>query len=56
MARPRFSALLAVSIAALTVLLPLFGLSLLFVLAIERVLLRRLPAASRWLGLAQRAA
>ena len=54
--RPRFSALLAVSVAALTILLPLFGLSLLFVLAIERVLLRRLPAARRWLGLTQRAA
>ncbi len=56
MARPRFSALLAVSVAALTILLPLFGLSLLFVFAIERVLLRRLPAARRWLGLAQRSA
>jgi len=55
-ARPRFSAALAVSIAALALLLPLFGLTLLLVLAIDRMLLPRLPAARQWLGLAPRAA
>ncbi|MEW6436318.1 MAG: PepSY domain-containing protein [Pseudomonadota bacterium] len=50
-ARPRFSALLVVSILALAALLPLFGLSLLIVMAIDRTLLPRLPAARRWLGL-----
>jgi len=49
---PRVSALLAVTIAALALLLPLFGLSLLLVLTIDRTLLSRLPAARRWLGLA----
>jgi uncharacterized iron-regulated membrane protein len=54
MARPRFSALLLVAILALSALLPLFGLSLLLVLAAERTLLRRLPSARRWLGLEDR--
>jgi uncharacterized iron-regulated membrane protein len=53
-ARPRFSALLAVAIAVLSLLLPLFGLSLLLVLAIDLTLLRRLPAARRFLGLTPR--
>jgi len=53
-AQPRFSALLAITIVALALLLPLFGLSLLLVLAIDRTLPRRLPAATRWLGLAPR--
>lgn len=52
-ARPRFSMLLFATIIALSVLLPLFGLSLLVVLAIDRALLRRLPAAERWFGIAQ---
>jgi uncharacterized iron-regulated membrane protein len=34
------------------VLLPMFGLSLLLVLAIERAVLRRLPRTREWLGLA----
>jgi uncharacterized iron-regulated membrane protein len=50
-ARPRFSALLAVSIVALAVMLPLFGLSLVVVLLVDRMLLPRLPATRRWLGL-----
>ncbi len=54
-ARPRFSALLAAAIAALALLLPLFGLSLLLVMAIDRTLLPRFPAAQRWLGLAPNA-
>ncbi|HWG69276.1 MAG TPA: PepSY domain-containing protein [Steroidobacteraceae bacterium] len=51
-AQSSFSAMLAVVIAALALLLPLFGLSLLLVLAIDRTLLPRLPSARRWLGLA----
>ena len=39
-------------LALLTVLLPLFGASLLVVLLVERLILRRLPGVSRWLGLA----
>ncbi|WP_419808614.1 PepSY-associated TM helix domain-containing protein [Sphingomonas sp.] len=41
----------AVSIGLLAVALPLFGLSLLVVLALERLLLRRLPEVRVWLGL-----
>ena len=36
--------------------LPLFGSSLLIVLATERILLRRIPGVARWLGLAGPAA
>jgi len=50
-ARPHFSAVLVLTIATLALLLPLFGLSLLLVLAIDRSLLGRLPAAQRWMGL-----
>ncbi len=50
-ARPRFSAVLAVTIIALALLLPLFGLPLVLILVIDLSLLRRLPAAQRWLGL-----
>lgn len=50
-ARQHLSILLAAAIAAIAVLLPLFGLSLLLVLALERALLRRLTAARHWLGL-----
>ncbi len=53
-ARPRFSALLLASIAALAVILPSFGVSLLLVVAVDRLLLRRLSVASRWLGLPPR--
>lgn len=55
-ARPVFSVLLTVAIVALVVLLPLFGVSLLLVLVIERLLLRRLPAVRHWLGLPPREA
>jgi uncharacterized iron-regulated membrane protein len=40
-----------VLVALLAVLLPLFGCSLLIVLATERLLLRRLPPVRDWLGL-----
>ena len=53
-AQPRFAPLLAAGIVALAVLLPLFGLSLVFVLMIDRALLPRLPNIQRWLGRTRR--
>lgn len=50
--RPTFAAPLVIVIAALAMLLPMFGLSLLVVAAVERTFMRRLPAVRRWLGLA----
>lgn len=38
-------------VAALGLFLPLFGITLIGVIALERLILRRLPAARRWLGL-----
>jgi uncharacterized iron-regulated membrane protein len=49
--RPRFALGLALIVLALGVYLPLFGLSLAAVLAVERLVLRRLPPIRRWLGL-----
>ena len=46
---------LVAAIGALALVLPLFGASLLLVLAIERTVLRGWPAARRWLGLTTRA-
>ena len=43
---------LVAAVAGLGILLPLFGLSLVAVLAADFLLLRRIPAARRWLGLA----
>ncbi|MFT3976522.1 MAG: PepSY domain-containing protein [Sphingomonas bacterium] len=51
LSRPRFGAGLAGAIVALGLYLPLFGLTLVAVLAIERTVLLRWPAARRWLGL-----
>lgn len=48
--RPAGAALVA-GVVLLGVLLPLFGLSLLAVLLVERVVLRRTPGPRRWLGL-----
>jgi uncharacterized iron-regulated membrane protein len=42
---------LATVIVGLAVLLPLLGLSMILVLVTERLVLRRLPGARRWLGL-----
>lgn len=42
---------LALTIVALGMLLPLFGVSALLVLLAERLVLRRLPGPCRWLGL-----
>jgi len=38
-------------VALLRIYLPLFGMSLLIVLFVERTLLRRIPAVRKWLGL-----
>jgi uncharacterized iron-regulated membrane protein len=50
--RPRFTYALGLLLIALGIYLPLFGLSLLLVLLIERFILRRLQFTQRWLGLA----
>lgn len=47
----RLTVAFAVLLFVLALYLPLFGLTLLTVIAIERFVLRRLPAAQRWLGL-----
>ena len=49
--RPRFSPALAALIIAIGIYLPMMGASLILVLLIERFVLRRIPATSRWLGL-----
>ncbi|OQW48846.1 MAG: peptidase [Proteobacteria bacterium SG_bin6] len=49
--RPGFARGFGVLLVLLGVLLPLFGLSLLAVLLVERLVLRRWPAARIWLGL-----
>jgi uncharacterized iron-regulated membrane protein len=43
---------MALIVLLLAMLLPLLAASLIALLLVERVILRRLPAASRWLGLA----
>jgi uncharacterized iron-regulated membrane protein len=43
---------LAAFIVSLCLLLPLLGLSMLFVLLVERLVLRRIPGVRHWLGLA----
>jgi uncharacterized iron-regulated membrane protein len=50
-ATPRFSKGLLVIVVGLGVLLPLLGASLIGVLAIERLVLKRIPPVRRWLGL-----
>jgi len=49
--RPAFSMALVISIVALALLFPLFGLSLAVVLLLDRIVLRQAPGARRWLGL-----
>ena len=49
---PRRSVPLVATVVALGVLLPLFGLSLLAVLLLERFVLRRVAPVKTWLGLA----
>ena len=48
---PRFSPGLVAIVIALAVLLPEFGASVLLVLVVERLILRRLPSIAAWLGL-----
>ena len=50
-ARPRFAPLLVLTAVVWGLLLPLFGTSLLIVVAVERLVLIRVPRLSRWLGL-----
>jgi len=50
-ARPRLSVALVVIVLALGLYLPMFGVSLLTVLAVERLVLRRIPPVRDWLGL-----
>jgi len=50
--RPCHGWAFAALVGMFALLLPMLGLSLLAILATERLLLRRIPAASRWLGLA----
>ncbi|MDB5686473.1 MAG: PepSY protein, partial [Rhizorhabdus sp.] len=54
--RPRFGAGLTAGIVALGVLFPMFGVTLVAVLAIEWVVLRRLVSTRHWLGLRATAA
>lgn len=51
LAERRAGAGLVAAVVLLGVLLPLFGLSLVMVLLVERLLLRRAKGAQRWLGL-----
>ncbi len=48
----RRCATLVAALVVMGVVLPLFGLSLVAVLAVERLVLRRLPGVAAWLGLA----
>jgi len=56
LSRPRFGAVLIGAILLLALLLPLFGASLVAMLLVERLMLRRMPGARRWLGLRAQAA
>ena len=51
--RPRFGPVLVAAIVLLGVYMPLFGGTLLLVLAVERLVLRRIGGSRRWLGLAR---
>ncbi|MET3824711.1 putative iron-regulated membrane protein [Sphingomonas sp. PvP055] len=51
--RPRFGPVLVAAIVVLGVYMPMFGATLLLVLAVERLVLRNLRGPRRWLGLAR---
>jgi uncharacterized iron-regulated membrane protein len=51
--RPRFGPVLIAAIVLLAVYMPLFGGTLLVVLAVERLVLQNLSGTRRWLGLAR---
>jgi uncharacterized iron-regulated membrane protein len=50
--KPRYTIGLIAIVIALGLYLPFFGLSCVAVILLERLLLRRIPSAQRWLGLA----
>lgn len=56
LSKPRFGAILIGAVGLLSLWMPLFGATLAGVLLAERLLLRRWPAARRWLGLDRQAA
>ena len=49
--RPAFGAGLVIAIVALALYLPMFGITLIAVLAAEATVRRSMPDAARWLGL-----
>lgn len=49
--RPKFGAALIAGIVLLVVVFPMFGLTLLVVLALEGLVFRRIETVSTWLGL-----
>jgi uncharacterized iron-regulated membrane protein len=49
--RPKFGAGLITSVGALGLIFPMFGATLIAILAAERIAFRRIPAVSAWLGL-----
>jgi len=51
LSRPRFGPVLVGAILLLALWMPLFGTTLAGMLLIERLILRRLPGARRWLGM-----
>ncbi|MBS0235278.1 MAG: PepSY domain-containing protein [Proteobacteria bacterium] len=51
--QPRFGAALILTIIALAIYMPIFGLTLIAVWAMEMAILKRIDRLSRWLGLAQ---
>ncbi len=53
LSRPRFGPVLAAGILLLAVWMPLFGATLVAMLLVEWLALRRMPRARRWLGLAR---
>ena len=52
--KPHYTFAFAALVLALAIYLPLFGFTLVTVVAVERFILRRLPAAQQWLGLSDR--
>jgi uncharacterized iron-regulated membrane protein len=53
-ARPRLASLFVVLVGILGILLPLFAVSLLAVIIVEQLVLRRFESSARWLGLPDR--
>ncbi|MBS0249465.1 MAG: PepSY domain-containing protein [Proteobacteria bacterium] len=51
LARPKIGAALVVSVLLLAVYMPMFGLTLIFVLLVEALALRHIQSVRRWLGL-----